>query len=360
MACSGRFFKRRFPVGDAARFIIIYPRAIGPCPTREENHMAVRHVEQIARLKIVRRGEAIADRGQLRRVVDRGQFQATGDEPGTVEARRRSAYGLVIGPAFGRAGNIARRMSHRDRLVEGHRIVEPAPFIGNAFVHLAAESTSRRDRRPAGNSHPACRPRRPLHRVHAKYCAQTAARNDAHTLPPSRAPRSASPATGRRGSPGIRFGVGETDSRGAAQPVKSRSRSETNSPGNESGCSRRLEFAALRFHSHNFTFGGKQESLCLSHPMPLNHSRNRFSRAVFCHCLGLLLALTIAQPSGAAAETRLRTALVIGNARYETAVGKLRNTDNDAKAVAATLRSLGFAVIEKHNVTPRSASAFAR
>ncbi len=42
---------------------------------------------------------------------------------------------------------------------------------------------------------------------------------------------------------------------------------------------------------------------------------------------------------------------MIGNARYEPAVGKLRNTDNDAKAVAGTLRALGFAVIEKHNVT---------
>lgn len=46
-----------------------------------------------------------------------------------------------------------------------------------------------------------------------------------------------------------------------------------------------------------------------------------------------------------------RTALVIGNARYETAVGPLRNTVNDAKAVAKTLRSLGFAVIESHDVT---------
>ena len=47
----------------------------------------------------------------------------------------------------------------------------------------------------------------------------------------------------------------------------------------------------------------------------------------------------------------LRTALVIGNAKYETTVGPLRNATNDAKAVAKTLRDLGFKVIEEHNVT---------
>ena len=46
-----------------------------------------------------------------------------------------------------------------------------------------------------------------------------------------------------------------------------------------------------------------------------------------------------------------RVALVIGNGRYETAAGPLRNTVNDAKAMAKTLRALGFFVVEKHNVT---------
>lgn len=45
-----------------------------------------------------------------------------------------------------------------------------------------------------------------------------------------------------------------------------------------------------------------------------------------------------------------RKALVIGNARYEEAAGPLRNTDNDAKSVARTLRTLGFDVIERHNL----------
>ncbi|GEP43657.1 caspase family protein [Brevifollis gellanilyticus] len=46
-----------------------------------------------------------------------------------------------------------------------------------------------------------------------------------------------------------------------------------------------------------------------------------------------------------------RTALVIGNARYEQAAGPLRNTVNDARAVAATLKSLGFSVELEENVT---------
>jgi hypothetical protein len=62
--------------------------------------------------------------------------------------------------------------------------------------------------------------------------------------------------------------------------------------------------------------------------------------------LGLLPCLVLAQP-----KTSPRTALVIGNAKYEAAVGPLRNTVNDAKAVAKTLRELGFIVIEKQNVT---------
>ncbi|MBN8422013.1 MAG: caspase family protein [Verrucomicrobia bacterium] len=64
---------------------------------------------------------------------------------------------------------------------------------------------------------------------------------------------------------------------------------------------------------------------------------------------GFLLLAAFALRTHAAPSAR--TALVIGNAKYEAAVGPLRNTGNDAKAVAKTLRDLGFAVIEKHDVT---------
>ena len=60
-------------------------------------------------------------------------------------------------------------------------------------------------------------------------------------------------------------------------------------------------------------------------------------------------SLAIARAAGDAKPARI--ALVVGNNRYEPAVGPLRNTGNDAKAMAKTLRTLGFTVIEKHNVT---------
>lgn len=46
-----------------------------------------------------------------------------------------------------------------------------------------------------------------------------------------------------------------------------------------------------------------------------------------------------------------RVALVMGNARYEAAVGPLRNAVNDSKGMAETLRGLGFEVIERKDVT---------
>ncbi|HEY1049728.1 MAG TPA: caspase family protein [Prosthecobacter sp.] len=69
-------------------------------------------------------------------------------------------------------------------------------------------------------------------------------------------------------------------------------------------------------------------------------------------CRALFIA-TFLFSAWAAGETKphARTALVIGNAKYEPAIGPLRNTVNDSKAVAKTLRELGFAVIEEHNVT---------
>lgn len=61
---------------------------------------------------------------------------------------------------------------------------------------------------------------------------------------------------------------------------------------------------------------------------------------------GLALAIVTAETI-----TSPRVALVIGNAKYESAIGPLRNSVNDAKAVSKTLRGLGFTVIEEHNVS---------
>ena len=72
-------------------------------------------------------------------------------------------------------------------------------------------------------------------------------------------------------------------------------------------------------------------------------SRLRFAILAI-HALALVLgsAETPAKP---------RVALVVGNAKYDAAIGPLRNSVNDAKAVSKTLRGLGFTVIEEHNVS---------
>lgn len=71
--------------------------------------------------------------------------------------------------------------------------------------------------------------------------------------------------------------------------------------------------------------------------------RNR-SRAWLAWLLSLLLA------TGAAAQAPLETrvALVIGNAAYDGPAA-LRNPVNDARAMARTLRKLGFSVVELHD-----------
>jgi hypothetical protein len=53
------------------------------------------------------------------------------------------------------------------------------------------------------------------------------------------------------------------------------------------------------------------------------------------------------------AQTEPRVALVIGNGNY-TSVGKLKNPENDATAMAAMLRRVGFDVIERENVSRRA------
>jgi hypothetical protein len=70
------------------------------------------------------------------------------------------------------------------------------------------------------------------------------------------------------------------------------------------------------------------------------------------HCLLIFawFCLPVVMANGQPAPNA-RTALVIGNARYEPLVGPLRNTVNDARAMAKTLREIGFAVIEEHNIT---------
>ncbi|MEI7671886.1 MAG: caspase family protein, partial [Deltaproteobacteria bacterium] len=86
--------------------------------------------------------------------------------------------------------------------------------------------------------------------------------------------------------------------------------------------------------------------------------KNRY--AVIILCLALLIGFAL--PASAAEKRRVevkpkeatqsvehRIALVIGNANYR--VGSLRNPVNDARAVSAALRELGFEVDEKNNLS---------
>lgn len=74
---------------------------------------------------------------------------------------------------------------------------------------------------------------------------------------------------------------------------------------------------------------------------------HRFSNAIILLFLSFNLCLST---SGAETPAR-RTALIIGNARYEASAGPLRNTVNDARAMAKTLKALGFSVHLHENVT---------
>ena len=67
--------------------------------------------------------------------------------------------------------------------------------------------------------------------------------------------------------------------------------------------------------------------------------------------LGLVLGLWLALAAAAADEGPTRVALVIGNGKYASA--PLTNPSNDARAVAARLRSLGFQVIERLELQSR-------
>ncbi len=67
--------------------------------------------------------------------------------------------------------------------------------------------------------------------------------------------------------------------------------------------------------------------------------------------IGALLCLGGNVGLAAPASLKTRTALVIGNAHYEASVGPLRNTHNDAKSMAKTLRELGFTVIERYDLS---------
>ena len=69
------------------------------------------------------------------------------------------------------------------------------------------------------------------------------------------------------------------------------------------------------------------------------------------HALSLAVFATAALANAPAMDTGKRIALVIGNSAYKEA--PLKNPVNDAKAIATTLRTLGFDVLERTDVTQK-------
>jgi uncharacterized caspase-like protein len=78
--------------------------------------------------------------------------------------------------------------------------------------------------------------------------------------------------------------------------------------------------------------------------MQLQFTRRRLCAAMAGAALGLP-----AWAAAAAAAAGKKAALVIGNANYR--VGALKNPVNDAQAIASTLRTLGFDVMQRENTT---------
>lgn len=72
----------------------------------------------------------------------------------------------------------------------------------------------------------------------------------------------------------------------------------------------------------------------------------QFTRRRLC---AALVGAALGLPARAATAVGQKAALVIGNADYR--VGALKNPVNDAQAVAATLRTLGFDVTQRENTT---------
>src|SRR5450755_2889020 len=88
----------------------------------------------------------------------------------------------------------------------------------------------------------------------------------------------------------------------------------------------------------------------------MNTDRRRLCKALLFASAGLptfaVRAISLAPAPGASAPANeRRVALVIGNSAYR--VGVLKNPVNDAQAVAASLRALGFEVALRENTSLR-------
>ena len=80
------------------------------------------------------------------------------------------------------------------------------------------------------------------------------------------------------------------------------------------------------------------------------------SAAIFLRfCVALCAAALLATPGHASAFAGKKVALVVGNSKYPTA--PLKNPVNDARAIARTLKELGFEVTLRVNAGQRALAA---
>ena len=93
------------------------------------------NVEQIAGPQIRRAWQLVTDGWQFRSVMDRRQFQTTGNETRAIHPRRVGAHCRIVRPALRGRRDIARRRSICHCHIERCRTIEPAPFVGNPLVH---------------------------------------------------------------------------------------------------------------------------------------------------------------------------------------------------------------------------------
>ena len=92
-------------------------------------------VEQIAGPQIRRAWQLVTDRWQFRSVMDRRQFQTTGNETRAIHPRGVGAHRRIVRAALRGRRDIARRRSICHCHIERCRTIEPAPFVGNPLVH---------------------------------------------------------------------------------------------------------------------------------------------------------------------------------------------------------------------------------
>lgn len=112
---------------------------VGASPSGEEHDVAARDVEDVSGLEVTGVGNGEADGGKLAGVVNGGELKATRHEAGAIDTSSMGTDGGVVGCSFGFRRDVASGLAGTDAEVEGGRIIEATPFVGDALVDLAGQ-----------------------------------------------------------------------------------------------------------------------------------------------------------------------------------------------------------------------------